>query len=89
MYIFVVRFLLISVMKLVEGAIYYLIEYMCIISLFLKLATFVRRDDSTDIPRERLYINISVGDVLYINDWRGCLLLSLSSTRVLLALGGR
>ena len=33
MYIFVVRFLLISVMKLVEGAIYYLIEYMCIISL--------------------------------------------------------
>ena len=51
MYIFVVRFLLISVMKLVEGAIYYLIEYMCIISLFLKLATFVRRDDSTDTPR--------------------------------------
>ena len=50
MYIFVVRFLLISVMKLVEGAIYYLIEYMCI-SLFLKLATFVRRDDSTDTPR--------------------------------------
>ncbi|EEO55847.1 hypothetical protein BSCG_02773 [Bacteroides sp. 2_2_4] len=51
MYIFVVRFLLISVMELVEGAIYYLIEYMCIISLFLKLATFVRRDDSTDTPR--------------------------------------
>ena len=68
MYIFVVRFLLISVMKLVEGAIYYLIEYMCIISLFLKLATFVRRDDSTDTPRERLYINISVRNVLYIND---------------------
>ena len=64
MYIFVVRFLLISVMKLVEGAIYYLIEYMCIISLFLKLATFVRRDDSTDT----LYINISGKDVLYIND---------------------
>jgi len=32
MYIFVIRFLLISVMKLAEGGIYYLIEYMCIIS---------------------------------------------------------
>ena len=48
-----------------------------------KLSNFIeRRDDSTDIPRERLYINISVGDVLYINDWRGCLLLSLSFYRV-------
>ena len=47
---------------------------------------YSRRDDTTDIPRERLYINISVKDVLYINDWRGCLLLSLSSTTVLLAL---
>jgi len=27
-------------------------------------------------------INISVKDVLYINDWRGCLLLSLSFYRV-------
>ena len=33
MYIFVVRFLLISVMKLVEGAIYYLIEYVYYLSL--------------------------------------------------------
>ena len=40
MYIFVVRFLLISVMKLVEGAIYYLIEYMCIISSLPKISNF-------------------------------------------------
>ena len=32
MYIFATRFLLISVMKLAGGAIYYLFEYMCIIS---------------------------------------------------------
>ena len=32
------------------------------------------------------YINISVTDVLYINDWRGCLLSSLSFGRVSLAL---
>ena len=46
---------------------------------------YVGRDDTTDTPRGLLYINISVRDVLYINDWRGCLLFSLSSTRVLLA----
>ena len=32
------------------------------------------------------YINISVRDVLYINNWRGCLLSSLSYGRVSLAL---
>ena len=47
---------------------------------------FVERDDTTDTPRRWSYINISIRDVLYINVWRGCLLLSLSSTRVLLSL---
>lgn len=49
----------------------------------LKLSNFCPlRDDTTDTPRGWLYINISVTDVLYINDWRGCLLLSLSFGRV-------
>ena len=33
-----------------------------------KLANFAQRDDTVDTPRERMYINIFVKDVLYIND---------------------
>ena len=43
---------------------------------------YSRRDDTTDIPRERLVSTYPLGDVLYINDWRGCLLLSLSREKV-------
>lgn len=40
-----------------------------VLSLVLKLSHFKNsRDDSADTPRGLLYINISVGDVLYIND---------------------
>lgn len=48
----------------------------------IQQVSFPKRDDSTDIPRERSYINISMKDVLYINDQRGCLLLSLSFGKV-------
>ena len=40
-----------------------------VLSLILKNSKLlVVRDDTVDTPRERLYINISVRDVLYIND---------------------
>ena len=76
----------ISVMKLTESVFYLLYGVESVLSLFLGNSKLhVERDDTTDTPRGLLYINISVKDVLYINDWRGCLLFSLSSTRVLLA----
>lgn len=40
-----------------------------VLSLDLKNSKLSKeRDDTVDTPRERLYINISVRDVLYIND---------------------
>ena len=76
----------IGVMKLAESVFYFLYGVNNVLSLISENSKlYVGRDDTTDTPRGLLYINISVRDVLYINDWRGCLLFSLSSTRVLLA----
>ena len=76
----------IGVMKLVESVFYFLYGVNNVLSLlFENQQLYARRDDTADTPREWLYINISLRDVLYINDWRGCLLLSLSFARVLLA----
>lgn len=78
----------ISVMKLAESVFYFLYGVNNVLSLISENSKlYVPRDDTTDTPRDLLYINISVRDVLYINDWRGCLLFSLSGTRVLLASG--
>ena len=75
-------------MKLAESVFYFLYGVNNVLSLQFKNQQILNRerDDTTDTPRGLPYINISVKDVLYINDWRGCLLFSLSSGRVLLAL---
>ena len=47
----------------------------------MKISSFKGERWFSRYSTRTVYINISVRDVLYINDWRGCLLLSLSSSR--------